>query len=63
MGYKLIYFNARGIAEVSRLLFAYAGVDYEDFRYNFIRNEAGQFIRPEFDAAKHTFPFQTLVTI
>lgn len=30
--YKLIYFNARGRAEVSRLIFAQAGVEYEDKR-------------------------------
>ncbi|XP_070543871.1 hematopoietic prostaglandin D synthase-like [Ptychodera flava] len=31
--YKLKYFNLRARAEVSRLLFAAAGVDYEDVRY------------------------------
>lgn len=30
--YKLIYFNARGRAELSRLILQYAGVPYEDFR-------------------------------
>ncbi|XP_064617688.1 hematopoietic prostaglandin D synthase-like [Liolophura sinensis] len=30
--YKLIYFNARGRGEVARMLFAEAGVDYEDER-------------------------------
>ncbi|XP_072162911.1 S-crystallin SL11-like [Diadema setosum] len=30
--YKLVYFNGRGRAEVSRLLFAQAGVEYEDSR-------------------------------
>ncbi len=30
--YKLIYFNTRGRAEVSRWLFAQAGVEYEDVR-------------------------------
>jgi len=30
--YKLIYFNGRGRAEPSRLIFAYAGVHYDDHR-------------------------------
>ena len=32
--YKLTYFNTRGRAEVIRLLFAAAGVKYEDCRVN-----------------------------
>ncbi|CAF0935411.1 unnamed protein product [Rotaria sordida] len=35
--YKLIYFNGRGRAEVSRLIFAVAGQKYDDVRYE--RNE------------------------
>ncbi|XP_076810208.1 glutathione S-transferase 1-like [Clavelina lepadiformis] len=31
--YKLCYFNARGYGEMCRLLFAEAGVEYEDIRY------------------------------
>ena len=30
--YKLTYFNAKGLAEVPRFLFAKAGVEYEDVR-------------------------------
>jgi len=30
--YKLVYFNGRGRAEVSRQIFALAGEDYEDYR-------------------------------
>lgn len=30
--YKLIYFNGRGLGEVTRLIFAVAGVEYEDVR-------------------------------
>lgn len=33
--YQLKYFNARGAAETSRLLFATAEVDYEDVRFGF----------------------------
>jgi len=32
MSYKLTYFNGRGRAELSRLIFAQAGVQYEDVR-------------------------------
>lgn len=31
--YKLHYFNSRGRAEPSRLIFAAAGVQYQDIRY------------------------------
>jgi glutathione S-transferase len=30
--YKLTYFNAKGLAENTRLIFAQAGVEYEDKR-------------------------------
>ena len=30
--YKLYYFNAKGRAEISRLIFAAAGIKYEDVR-------------------------------
>jgi len=30
---KLVYFNVRGLAETSRMLFAVADTEYEDFRY------------------------------
>ncbi|CAF1206639.1 unnamed protein product [Adineta steineri] len=33
MSYKLHYFNVRGYAEVSRLIFAAAGQNFEDIRY------------------------------
>ena len=30
--YKLTYYNGKGLAELPRLLFVYAGVQYEDNR-------------------------------
>nr|QUF59417.1 glutathione S-transferase GSTS12/13-2 [Brachionus angularis] len=33
--YKLTYFNGRGRAEITRLIFAAAGVEFEDVRYEF----------------------------
>uniref|UniRef100_H2ZGW2 glutathione transferase n=1 Tax=Ciona savignyi TaxID=51511 RepID=H2ZGW2_CIOSA len=48
--YKLYYFNARGRAESTRLLFAAAGVAYEDYRYE----------REEWGIAKPSMPFGQL---
>ena len=31
--YKLYYFDYKGAAETSRIIFAQAGVKYEDFRF------------------------------
>lgn len=46
---KLTYFNARGVAEPTRMMFAAAGVTYEDFRFPI---DTKTWSRPEFDAAK-----------
>ncbi|CAE8591411.1 unnamed protein product [Polarella glacialis] len=53
--YKLVYFNARGIAENARMLFAVAKQPFEDVRLSLTFGTPGDFStikRPEFDAAK-----------
>ena len=50
--YKLTYFNGRGRAEITRLIFAAAGVPYEDVR---IEKEAW----PAVKAGKHKQSQQT----
>ena len=49
---KLVYFNGRGLAETSRLVLAYAGADYEDFRYplEIVDWKTFNFVREEFIA-------------
>jgi glutathione S-transferase len=51
---KLCYFNGRGLAETSRLLFAAAEQDYTDFRYplEILDWKTYSFNREEFDKAK-----------
>eukprot|EP00667_Euglena_gracilis_P008079 EG_transcript_8181 len=53
--YTLRYFDARGVVEVVRFLFAIAGVPYEDHRYRFTFGKPGDFSTismPEFEADK-----------
>lgn len=53
--YKLQYFDARGVVETCRFLFAIAKQPYEDARFGFTFGVPGDFStlqRPEFDAAK-----------
>lgn len=59
---KLNYFDIRGLAEVSRLLFAGSKVDYEDFRYPLTFGTPGDFStiqRAEFEAAKEKGEFDS----
>jgi len=56
--YKLSYFNGRALAEVSRYLFALAGVEYIDHRYP--SAPPGSNVRPGFDEIKDTLPFGQL---
>jgi len=53
--YKLVYFNVRALAEVSRLLFSVAGIEFEDYRYPI---DTSNFSRPEWDADKAKDPFK-----
>ena len=39
--YKLSSFRLRAQAEPARLIFAYAGVDYEDIRIDWLKNKSG----------------------
>lgn len=53
--YKLTYFDARGVVEVARIMFAAAGQPYEDQRFPLAFGTPGDFstiVREEFDAAK-----------
>jgi len=51
---KLTYFNGRGLAEVSRLIFAVTSAKYEDFRYplTILDWSTYNMVRKEFDADK-----------
>ena len=52
--YKLIYFDGKGLAETSRMLFKIANVDFEDFRYPLEIIDLATFnmVRDEFDKDK-----------
>ena len=51
---KLVYFDARGLAETSRLILAFKNIDYEDFRYpiEVIDWKSHNIIKKEFDKDK-----------
>ncbi len=59
MTYKLTYFNIRGLAETSRMLFKAAGQQFEDYRYP-ISMKDGQFSRPEWDADKPKYIYEKI---
>lgn len=53
--YTLCYFDIRGVAETSRMLFALSDTPFEDKRFSITMAKPGDFSsiqRPEFDAAK-----------
>ena len=53
---KLVYFTGRGLAETSRILFAYGGEEYEDFRYplDVIDFATHNMVKEEFDKDKES---------
>jgi len=55
--YKLIYFDGRGLAEISRILLAYSGTQYEDYRFKHVVDANGNQDRTEFVNLKPTLPF------
>jgi glutathione S-transferase len=57
--YKLTYFNGRGLAETSRMLFKAAGQQFEDYRYP-IAIKDGQYTRPEWDADKPKYIYEKI---
>ena len=59
-GKKLLlrYFDARGAAEVSRVLLKISNVDFEDFRFPIRVKEGGGFETPEFNDAKKEGEFR-----
>ena len=42
--YKLVYFDARGVAETARFIFAYANIPYEDVR---VKHEEWPELKPK----------------
>jgi prostaglandin-H2 D-isomerase / glutathione transferase len=60
--YELTYFDLRGLAEVPRLIFALAGVDYKDSRFPFKLKDAATFSPeyPEWLAVKKDYPYEKI---
>lgn len=55
--YKLLYFDARGIAEPIRYIFAFAGVDYQDERISFDSSISKPANQTDWLAKKSATPF------
>ena len=49
---RLVYFNGKGLAEVSRLMFAATGTAFTDTRFPIAKTASGEWLRPEFTAAQ-----------
>lgn len=58
--YKLSYFNGKGLAEQTRLLFAATGTAFEDHRVTYATHPDGTRNTPEFDALKPVLPMGQL---
>ncbi|OQV13554.1 putative Glutathione S-transferase 4 [Hypsibius exemplaris] len=58
--YKLIYFDAPGLAEPIRWMFAYANVPFEDYRIEELPTYLTQKPSPKWDALKDQTPFGTV---
>lgn len=56
---KLIYFDAKGAGELSRVLMHVGGLSFEDFRYPIVPKEGGGFDIDEFKADKTAEKFST----
>lgn len=54
MSLRLKYFDAKGAAEVTRVLLALGDIQYEDERYEIVRDEAGGMSTPGFKADKES---------
>ena len=49
---KLVYFDAKGAAELSRILMKVGEMEFDDFRFPIVSKEGGGFETNEFSAAK-----------
>lgn len=56
MSFELVYFNGKGLAEVTRLMFVATGTAWTDTRFPISKNADGTWLRPEFEAAQASFP-------